>query len=1213
MLPYEFTLGVAANGQYVCCSSADLAVTVFASPDPATISSPLTYTIAVTNQGPSVARGVTLTNRLNVPAPWLSTSSGNLDCIVTSNEMVCALPDIPPGQSLSLTNAIIPNALGTLVDIVQVGARESDPTPSNNRAIAAVAVLPPVGLSIEDAQSVEGNQDHPMSFPIRLYPSRTSSVTVDVDFIDGTAKAGLDYVSASTRVTFLPDVSTTNVTVLIKGDRGDEPDETFFAVLRNPNGAPIAIGQARGTILDDDLPVVSIDDTAVNVGTNATAIARLTVSLSSVSDQDVLVDYQTSNGTAVAGTDYEAQNGIVRIPAGSLAAVIPLPIAGNTADEREEHFFVTLSNPSNATLGASEAVVTITDEAPVDLTISNATVSEGNVGNSLATFTVTLRAKLQHMVTVEYFTSDGSATAGSDYLASAGALQFLPNETEHTVAISVLGDTIAEGNETFFLTLTNAVNGVLRNARGLGTIVDDDPVPCLSLGDVTVVEGDSGTRQALVSLRLSAPSSHPVTVDVLVPSCRSLPNPYFEKVTVPPGEMEKTVSLTILGDAVHEANDICGILLTNALQATICRGQGLLTVVDDDPLPGLEVSDASVTEGNSGTSQLTFTVNLVGKTSDSVTVRFATQDGTATGGTDFVAVSGTLTFAPGVSSTNLSVVINGDVEVEPDETFALVLSNPANATLFKAQGTAMIRNDDLAPQTDCPSVVVLGTPGNLTCFEPFSPIVLTATPNEGIDKVVRMEFYSGSSLLGVDTSSPFEITWEGAPVGDYCISAKAVCLSGATVNSEATCIGVTDSGAAIAIVRNFDDPEIGRLRDFLLEMGYCARVFDQQGLTAEALATFRLVIWDDLGEDGLLDSTVTVLGEVFNGGTPIYLIGDRLLGALTKLNSANRVTWANLLHLTSLGRSASPGVIAFSELTQDRQPSSILSGRFAEISNFEYSNAIDLGKSTADATPLAFGAGGDLMVQFPTADVSDFGEARSVSQSFRVRTAGGEESLSGRKALFQNSVCWLLRCSYCPLVYLSLANVGVPASVNVGEEFTYDLVLGNNGECIASATIVTNRLPAGLGLVGTAFNQGISTEYNPRDRTLIWRVGSVVSGTENNAILSVAVKALQPGLFKNTACGVANYERFSESNCTEFDLQIEGTAPVDPPALVVLQTGLGQYQLQVTGQAGQSYSLESSTDLSHWLQWTNAPGPLFYLTLPEAGKSTGPARFFRAR
>jgi uncharacterized repeat protein (TIGR01451 family) len=629
-------------------------------------------------------------------------------------------------------------------------------------------------------------------------------------------------------------------------------------------------------------------------------------------------------------------------------------------------------------------------------------------------------------------------------------------------------------------------------------------------------------------------------------------------------------------------------------------------------LPGVEISDTSVLEGDSGTTIANFTVTLAGATRQSVTVQFNTIDGTATAGLDYVASAGLLTFPPGTTTTNISVAVTGDVLVEPDETFLVSLSQPMNAVLFRSQATGTILNDDSAPQTECPSILAVATPEDQACFEPSAPIVLAATPDVGADQIKQVEFYSGSILLGIDTTSPFEVVWEDVPQGDYCVTAKAVCRSGLTVQSEPVCLSVTPNVAAVAIIRNGDDPEIYKLRDYLLEMGYCARIYDQEGLTFSKLTSYRLVIWDDVGAEGLTDNTVEVFQQVFASATPVYLIGDRLVSALARLDSTSQTAWSGLLHLASLGRSASPGPIFFSTASVDRQPGTILAGRFADLDEVTYTNAVDLARAATDVTSLGQAAGADLLVQYPASDIPDTGQARTVTQGFRVWTGGDTASLTARKALFQNTVCWLLRCTFCNLINPSVRVLDAPHTANVGDEFTLSLSVANNGECVATATVLTNFLPTGLSLVGVTYSQGTSANYNPTDRTLIWHVGSVVSGSDNAAVINLTVRALQPGSFRNTACVGANYTVSKNPRCTDWDIQIQGTAAPAAPTLALSAAVYGVFQLRLTGEAGANYQIQSSSDLQSWQGWTNAPGPLIILELPDAAVA-GKRRFFRAR
>src|SRR5262249_52121240 len=109
------------------------------------------------------------------------------------------------------------------------------------------------------------------------------------------------------------------------------------------------------------------------------------------------------------------------------------------------------------------------------------------------------------------------------------------------------------------------------------------------------------------------------------------------------------------------------------------------------------IQGVTVTEGNSGTVAAKFTVNLSASSTQTITVAYATADGTATAGSDYQAAGGTLTFAPGVTSQIITVLVNGDTSNEPDETFNVILSGATNATLGTAIATGTIQNDDAAP------------------------------------------------------------------------------------------------------------------------------------------------------------------------------------------------------------------------------------------------------------------------------------------------------------------------------------------------------------------------------------------------------------------------------------------------------------------------------------------------------------------------------------
>ena len=226
------------------------------------------------------------------------------------------------------------------------------------------------------------------------------------------------------------------------------------------------------------------------------------------------------------------------------------------------------------------------------LSINSVSLAEGNSGSTAFVFTVTLSTASATAVTVNYATSNGSASAGSDYVATSGMLTFAPGALAQSVTVNVNGDSTVEPDETFLVTLSAPTNATINNAQGTGTIVNDDAA-------------------------------------VVVPT--------------------------------------------------------------------LSINNVSQNEGNSGVTPFVFSVSLSVASAATVTVNYATSDGSATAGSDYNPASGTLTFAPGVLTQTVTVNVIGDTVIEATETFVVTLSAPANATLAAAGGTGTIINDDAAP------------------------------------------------------------------------------------------------------------------------------------------------------------------------------------------------------------------------------------------------------------------------------------------------------------------------------------------------------------------------------------------------------------------------------------------------------------------------------------------------------------------------------------
>lgn len=446
-----------------------------------------------------------------------------------------------------------------------------------------------------------------------------------------------------------------------------------------------------------------IRDVTVQEGDSGTTNAVFTVTLNPTNSQTVLVSYSTADGTARAGIDYVATSGTLAFAPGTSSMTITVPVRGDLIFETNETFFVNLFGAYGATIASSQGKGTIlseiTDTQTIAISIGDAMVFEGNSGFTPATFDVVLSRASTNTVTVNYATANFTATAGSDYVATSGTLTFAPGVTNQTVSILVLGDTLNEADETFYVDLTFPTNADISKGRGVGTIQNDDPLPVINIDHVSVTEGDSGTTNAVFTVSLSVASGQPVIVAYATGIGTAVPGvdylPASGSLVFSPGTTSKTITVKVIGDTVTEGNETFFVNLSDAVNGLIQRNQGVGTIVNDDPLPSLTISDTSVTEGDSGTTNAVFTVTLSKASELAASVNFTTQDGTATLlNNDYLTNSGTLNFPPGVTSQTITVLVSGDTVDEQNETFFVNLSSISGATLARAQATGTILNDD---------------------------------------------------------------------------------------------------------------------------------------------------------------------------------------------------------------------------------------------------------------------------------------------------------------------------------------------------------------------------------------------------------------------------------------------------------------------------------------------------------------------------------------
>ena len=383
------------------------------------------------------------------------------------------------------------------------------------------------------------------------------------------------------------------------------------------------------------------------------------------------------------------------------------------------------------------------------LAINDLTITEGDGGTSVANFNVLLSPASSNTVTVNYATADNTALAGTDYVAMSGVLTFAPGQQSKTVSVIINGDTTFEASETFNVNLSNAINATIGDNQGIGTIINDDPLPSLSISDVAVIEGNTGTTTASFTVSLSSLSGASTSVNYATAGNTATSDSDFAATsgaaTIAPGQLSTTINITVNSDTVFEPNETFFVNLTNPTNASISDSQGIGTITNDDSQPTISINDVSANEGDSGTTNAEFTVSLSNASSQTITVNYATADNTATAGNDYSSAAGTLTFTPGQMSQAVSIGINGDVLNEDSVAFNVNLTAPNNATINDAQGVGTIVDDDaptLATEENSQRAIALDTV--LFLRDPF---MVTNEHYFGADKRTRVALFATNLKL----------------------------------------------------------------------------------------------------------------------------------------------------------------------------------------------------------------------------------------------------------------------------------------------------------------------------------------------------------------------------------------------------------------------------------------------------------------------------------
>jgi Subtilase family/Calx-beta domain/SdrD B-like domain/Domain of unknown function (DUF4114)/Bacterial cadherin-like domain len=499
-------------------------------------------------------------------------------------------------------------------------------------------------ISVANITQSEGNSGKTnYSFNLTLSNPSVETITVKYTTADDIAQAKDDYTNATGTVTFAPGEITKTVNIEVNGDDLYEADEIFKLNLSDAVNATISTTSAIGTIVNDDLPVISIDITDADTAESNNP-GQFTLTRTGITTADLTVNYSIA-GTSINSTDYQNLSGTTTFKAGSTTATIDLNAIDDNIYEGNETVTLTLTDGGtnykiDTVKSASTLTITDNENRPI-ISLSEATPETGKEGDTSAkyrAFTIALSNPSNETVTVDYATIDSTAIGDSDFVRVAPTtLTFKPGETSKTVNIEILDDDIFEDTKTFKIKLTNPSNATLAQSESSLTIVDDDK-PTISLFVTDDEAAETNALQAAnpgkFTFKRTGTTTNPLTVNYSLTGNATNGTDYQKlgnTITFAAGSNTTTLDINPIDDKRYEGNETLALtLLDGGTQYKLdASNSGTVSILDNDPqIPNLSqpIPNILSIEGGGDKSTLKFTKIAQEGTGKNETFAFVVDD-----------------------------------------------------------------------------------------------------------------------------------------------------------------------------------------------------------------------------------------------------------------------------------------------------------------------------------------------------------------------------------------------------------------------------------------------------------------------------------------------------------------------------------------------------------------------------------------------------------
>ena len=1032
--------------------------------------------------------------------------------VVGSNKFFNVQLSNPSGATLGLQAAaevLITNANSAVAFSAQ-SYRQSENAPGGAAIIPVVRIGAPIG---------------------------TLTVTVFTG-TNGSATPGVDYVATTNVLVFYPGVMTNLFLVPLLNNTNMLSDRTVDLELSSPAGGFLTTpSQATLTIATAYAgPGVVTFGQPSYIVSEGVAAAPITLLRTNGVTGPISVTLSTSNGTAIAGVNYQTVNQVVSFSDGQSIQTVGIPIIQQTNVTVDTTVYLLLTNPVGTTISGSK-----TETLTIQNNIENFTMAAADYfvseGDGLVLISIFRNGPTNGTVSVGYttvsppnaFGTNGYAIPNFNYGQTNGVVTFTPGQTVRTVPIAIYQQKTVDVPETFQVVLTNASAGTQISSPGGAVVTIIGDVTGFALATNSYVTGENGGSVVVTVNRFNV-STGVVSVNYNTSDGTARDGVDYlgasGVLVFADGQASNTVTLTILNPNILESNKTFNFALSNpfAVLNTNCSllapSNAVITITNTITAIGFSSPAYSVSE-KGGQAQIT--VLRSGVTNTIVSVGFATADGTARAGSNYLATNGVLTFNPGVISTNFAVPVIDDFKITADHTVYLSLTNAQGGAVLSSTAPSILT----ILEADGSYVVGAGT---ALTYESFLPTNGLIDPGETVTVQFALRVIDGGNTTNLVAT--LQASSGVIPVAPISQNYSNVIQGGPVVFRPFTfTANGTNNQVINAVFQLQDGPRNLQTVVFPFTLGTSTTTFSNAGVISIPSTNFI---------------PVPASGSASPYPSPIIVSG--LAGNVNKVTVTINKLWhtlpsdimmllvspaTNVLLMSDVGGDNGQGVTNFTVTIDDSAATYMSSNQLASgaSTNNKPTPYIEFGTNTIflgnnwGYLPMSFNA----IIPPPYAtNLSAFaGTAANGPWSLYVADTKAQDfgAINGG---------WSLNLSTGNPVPaytdLELTVAQSPALATVGNDLIYTVSLTNYGPSPATGVIITNILPPAADLAGVSNN--FSGNFASNNGVLTFSTNTLAVG--KGFSFNITVMPASQGTFTNAFIAISDQLESSTNNATNI-------------------------------------------------------------------------------